>query len=140
MAGGRLATGSLAAALAEAPAEAPAEADGAGGFGVEDAAAAALLDGAGFVPLPAVEARNAPKPTATTAIAPPTTNRRRETPVGGGGRLPRRRRPGTPASGRSGGGSPPASTAKVWSGDQTSRTSSPGSHSSARVARWTFCS
>ena len=52
----------------------------------------------------------------------------------------RRHRLPRPASGPAGGGAPPASTANVWSGDQVSRTSSPGVHSSARVARSTFCS
>ncbi len=128
----------MGSALASALADAAADGLALGGTGVDDANAV-LLDGAGPVPFPAVEARKAPKPTAATARAPPTTNRRREMPDGGGGTAapPAAR---TPAIGRSGGGSPPASTAKVWDGEKTSRTSSPGSQSSARVARWTFCS
>ena len=127
--------GSLAAAVADAPADGAVD-----GFGTaEFEASATLLDGAGDVPRPAVEARNAPNPTAATAIAPPTTNLRREIPLGGGTAAPAAAA-SAPATGRSGGGSPPASTAKVCVGDQTRRTSSPGSHNSARVARWTFCS
>ena len=39
------------------------------------------------------------------------------------------------------GSAPPGSlTTKLWSGDQVSRTASPGAHNSARVARSTFCS
>ena len=86
-------------------------------------------------------ARNAPSPTAATATTPPDE----ELPSRDAGRRWRGRsaarpRRGTAATGTSGGGVPPASTAKVWSGDQVRRTSSPGSHSSARVARSTFCS
>ena len=37
-------------------------------------------------------------------------------------------------------GAPSSATTKVWSGDHVSCTASPGAHSSALVARSTFCS
>ena len=95
----------------------------------------------GLTPLPVVLARNAANPTAPTAIAPPIRNLRRETPTGGGmGAPPSSAAASAAPTGPAGGGEPVASTAKVWSGDHVIWTSSPGVHSSARVARSTFCS
>ncbi len=130
------------------PVRGPSDAGGASlpGTGVgaspegEGAAAEAPGDADGPTPPPEVLARNAANPTAPSATAPPITNLRRDTPLGGTG-APSPSAAATAApTGPAGGGEPVTSTAKVWSGDQVNWTSSPGSQSSARVARSTFCS